>query len=456
MGCPQLSKIVSILSFVLLVAIGAHFSGVVAAERRWASASIYTQAKEFWRSWQQVDHAGASPLLPDDEFRRVGARQRFLTMAGDGPPIVVPGGNGVFRELCGANGCLAVAFGRDGKPVWLIPFDAGAMARAPLRGTYDHDYLGNDRTADIAIAGIRSFADGDLLLTFNLANAFPYSYGLMRVARDGTVRWRRADLANHRATIASDGTIYTPLHRIRSGERYSDAPDHLRGAVLCRTPEKQYVDLIQLVGPDGRERRTIDLLALFLRDPVHGPSLARTTDPCDPLHLNSVDIATQQDAASTPGIAAGDFIVSLRALSMVAIISADGQRIKRTITGSFAVQHSAHFLGNGEIVLFDNMGGSPGALPSRIIAIDLASGRERVIYARKPAEGGNLAELSPTAGDIALSPDRTRALVSFTRSGRLVEIDLASGEAVTRYDHTQGKDGGVYKLYAATYASDAR
>ncbi len=449
-----MAKIVSILSFLMLVAIGAHFSGVIAAERNWASAGIYTEAKQFWRAWHQLERDGDSPLLPNDAFRRAGAPQRFLRLAGDGPSIVLPGGSGVFRDICGEAGCLAVAFGRGGKPVWRIPFDAPAIEEArPLAG-YDHDYLGRNRAGDLSIAAIRSFPDGDLLLTFNLANAFPYSYGLMRIGRDGTVRWRRADLANHRAAVAPDGTVYTPIHKILSGERYADAPGHLRGAILCRAPEKQYVDLIQILGPEGKERQTIDLLALFLRDRVHGPSLTRTTDPCDPLHLNSVDIATEQDAASTPGITAGDFIVSLRALSMVAIVSGDGKRIKRTISGSFAVQHSAHFLGYGEIVLFDNMGGTPGALPSRIIAINLATGRERVIYARGPDEGSDLAELSPTAGDIALSPDRKRALVSFTRSGRLLEIDLASGEVVTRYDHTQGEDGGVYKLYAAAYALD--
>lgn len=438
------------------MAIGAHFSGVYAAERQWVSADIFTQAKLAWRSWQQVDRDGGSPLQTNDEFRRTGAAQRFVTLADSGAPIILPGGKGTFTDICGGDGCLAVAYGRGGKVLWSIPFDGKAIAEAPQMARGGHEYLGFGIADDVSIVGLQSFADGDLLLTFNLANAFPYSYGIMRVGRDGTVRWRRADLANHRASVAADGTITAPLHEIRSGARYSDAPEHLRGTVLCRSPEKQYADLIQVLGPDGRERRTTDLLALFLNDPVYGPALSRTTDPCDPLHLNSVDIATAQDASSTPGIAAGDMIVSLRALSMVAIISADGKRIKRSITGSFAVQHSAHFLGNGEIVLFDNMGGSPGALPSRVLAIDLASGRERVIYARLPGDNRNLAELSPTAGDIALSPDRQRALVSFTRSGRLLELDLATGQVLSRYDHTQGAQRGVFKLYAAAYAPAAR
>lgn len=242
------------------------------------------------------------------------------------------------------------------------------------------------------------------------------------------------------------------MHQIRSNELYRDAPGYLRAAVLCRAPGKQYADLVQVLSSDGKQRRTIDLVALFLKDPVHGPALSRTLDPCDPLHLNSVDFARADDALAIPGVEQGDLLLSLRSLSLLAIVSADGTRIKRTIGGSFAVQHSAHFLGNGEVILLDNMGGSPRQLPSRVLAVNLASGTERIVYARKPDDAANRAELSPTAGDIALSHDRKRALIAFTRSGRLVELDLATGEVLSRYDNTQGEDGGVYKLYATTYA----
>ena len=451
-----MAKYVSILSLLLLVAIGAHFAGIFAADRRLATADIYEEAKLAWRSYRQVDGAETNPLLPQTEFRRAGHPDRFLELDPSGPPIVVPGGFGAFSDICGKRGCLAVAFTRDGSVAWSIPFAAKLLDHKPLVAG-ERSYAGSDAATDTYGSGIRTFANGDILLTPNLANGFPYSVGLTRIALDGTVRWTRTDHGNHRATIAADGTIYTPQHQLRSDYDYSRVPHVVRPSVTCRLPKTQYADFVQVLSEDGVEKRTIDLVALFTRDPAFGPLLSRTLDPCDPLHLNSVDVANRADAATADGVEAGDLIVSLRALSAVAIVAADGSRIKRVISGSFAVQHSAHFLGNGEIVIFDNMGGAPGLLPSRVLAIDLDTGAERTVYANGAFKSDNMAELSPTAGDIALSPDRTRALVSFTRSGRMVELEMPSGKVLSRYDNTFFRENvpqGVFKLYAAAYAQD--
>lgn len=120
-------------------------------------------------------------MQTNDEFRRTGAAERFITLADSGAPIVLPGGKGTFTDVCGGDGCLAVAYGRDSKVSWSIPFDGETIAEAPQMARGAHEYLGFGIADDISIAGLQSFADGDLLLTFNLANAFPYSYGIMRV-----------------------------------------------------------------------------------------------------------------------------------------------------------------------------------------------------------------------------------------------------------------------------------
>ena len=67
-------------------------------------------------------------------------------------------------------------------------------------------------------------------------------------------------------------------------------------------------------------------MATALVESPYAALLWHTTDPCDPLHLNSVRrIEDAEDAIDdSAGIAAGDLVVSLRNLSAFAI--RDGEK----------------------------------------------------------------------------------------------------------------------------------
>ena len=428
---------------------------MLAANRGWESQRIYEAAITLRRGWLASDDKSLGPTLARDEFQKNTAKRGFSRLDAEGPAILVPGGPGFFADSCGEHGCLAVRYGRDGKMEQSWPWKPEALIGAPSLRSGDYDYAGSDRSDDLFVTSIAQFPDGDLLLTFNLANAFPYGFGLARLRANGTPAWRLADYYHHRPKIGSDGFVYSPYYEVRDQALYREADPNLRPFVSCRAPERQYADLVHILDGEGRLVREIDLIELFLKDKRHGSSLARVTDPCDPLHLNSVDVAQETIAGTL--VAKGDLLLSLRGPSLVVLIAADGSRIKRIYAGSFAVQHSAKFAADGEFVLFDNMGSGPGEYPSRILAVDLATGAERTVRARRnPAD---LVEYATTVGDIALSSDRRRALIAYTQSGTLLEIDLASGRELSRYTHRhslagRGSDNSIYKLYASNYSAD--
>ena len=76
-------------------------------------------------------------------------------------------------------------------------------------------------------------------------------------------------------------------------------------------------------------------------------------------------------AAVFPMGRAGDYMVSFRNLNMVAVIDKDTKRIKWALTGNFVRQHDPDILPNGNILLFDNLGG--------MLKRDRPQGRTRII-----------------------------------------------------------------------------
>ncbi|MGI9350089.1 MAG: arylsulfotransferase family protein [Rhizobiaceae bacterium] len=450
-----MQKLISIVSALFLLALTAHFFGLLSAHKNWKSYEFFKEGvlalearKKLERSTNPPDliRAGRRQLPPNSKL--------FPKLASEGPPILVAGGIGTFKDLCGEPGCLAVLFNRHGVPIrkWPLKLKEYAEANALSEGQYA--YAGSNILNDITIGGIDRLPGDELLVTFVLRNSFPYSWGIARIAADGSVVWRHRDHYHHWARTANNGNIYSPLHEIRVGEKYAEGLIDTRNYVVCRAPGKQYADLIHVISPQGEIKKKIDLVKLFVQDPRFSTILSKTINKCDPLHLNYIDVAVSSDIGDATWLEEGDIMVSLRGLSTVAIISADGTKIKRVISGSFVVQHSAHFSGNGKMTLFDNMGSSADSLASRVLEIDLNSSVERVLFSRS-SNDVDKAEYTAAAGSLALSRDGKRILAVYTQSGRVVEIDVATGERLSVFDHyhkwSTNKAPGLFKIYSALY-----
>jgi hypothetical protein len=131
--------------------------------------------------------------------------------------------------------------------------------------------------------------------------------------------------------------------------------------------------------------------------------------------------------------------------------------VKYLVAGRTAAQHSAQFLPDGSVLAFDNMGGNRELGGSRVVRLDLVKGTATTVF---PRGAGALAPVrSVTAGHINVAGGGQRALVSITHQGRIVEIDVESGEPLWVYENTHEigailkSDARVTRARFATYGA---
>ena len=91
----------------------------------------------------------------------------------------------------------------------------------------------------------------------------------------------------------------------------------------------------------------------------------------DPLHLNFINIIKKNNLNKLPtNIKEGDILLSFRSMDTILIIDRHSHEIKFFIDSLFHMQHSPIFNDKGNLIVFDNFGGSTKSGMSRILEID--------------------------------------------------------------------------------------
>lgn len=218
------------------------------------------------------------------------------------------------------------------------------------------------RDQAIGWQGMHLFPNGDLLFNFQDAN-FPFGSGLVKLDRDSKLVWKLDRNTHHDVAVEPDGTIWVPSQHYR--------PDGLPG--FAHLKPWYYEDTVLELAPDGTVRDEFPVLGALKSDQglltiTYAQGL--NIDQPDPIHLNSVMPLPAAWAERFPGLAAGDLLVSLRNLNMLAVLDRQSRKVKRVIAGPFIRQHDAEFLPNGHIMLYDNSGGDPACGGTRVIELD--------------------------------------------------------------------------------------
>ncbi len=367
---------------------------------------------------------------PLDDF----LARRIEIVAGDslGDGVLILGGRHQFRELCPEHGCLAVAVAPSGEIAHAWPFRPNAIHAANVADEDEYPYELNNFSSerDMTPFGMEQYPNGDLLVTFLLRNAHPYAGGVARIDRDGHPVWFRRDYSHHWPYLMEDGTALVPSFSISNDPLELEFPGVTeRVNRHCQT--RTLLTAVNVVNGDGKLLDRIPVVDALLGSPWRGV-LYRTTNPCDPLHLNGID-RVRDDPGLPGGIEAGDIVLSLRNVNAFAILGKDDRRLKRLVRGTFYQQHGVHHLEGSRFLLFDNLGGDATGGPSRLLMVDLATGAETTIFpnARTPETLRRL--FSIAGGMVAISPDRLRALVAFREAGMAVEVRLADGETLALF-----------------------
>lgn len=335
--------------------------------------------------------------------------------------LLVTGGPFQFMQRCPKYGCMAWIIDRKGKVLhsWEVDTDQlfGDLPKLSGRPLIRNMYP----------SGVALGRDGSLVMIFQARNTFPAQVGIAKVDRNGKLLWKHWDQNHHWPTLDRKGNVYAPYMRLSINPKYfGTTPIEVR----CPSGNVK-LEGINIYAPDGRLKHRIDLARRLLADNYPGLYYS-LRDGCDPVHLNSIDIATASVATAIPGVDAGDLLVSLRESNSIGIIDKDDGHFKKLMTGRTAAQHSPKFLSDGTALVFDNQGGTRAEGGTRIVRINFVTGTTETVYPRS-AEAGQLPFYSMIAGHLEPSADGRRVLITGHEPGRGFEIDIATGRPLWSY-----------------------
>lgn len=445
------------------VALGAYPRLYGAASGQRAERIALGAYPDDWQGQDLVRLLGFSELPP-----AAAAANRIESIGGAelAEPLLWAGGRYHFLEHCPGNGCIAVAYHRTGAVAQVWPYRPDALEQAAA--AFSDDGFPYELAVNFAFApslfhgSVSLYPNGDLLVVFHhhpRSGAFPYGAGIARINPDGYPVWFRRDYSHHWAHLLDNEVALVPSLRIGNDAAfYRPAAD--TGKSACDTG-KPYIDVVHYIDGNGRLLKSIDVIGALLAS-SYAPLLGQTTDPCDPTHLNFVSVIGD-DYVGAGSIAPGDLVVSLRNISAFAILDGTDGSVKRVVRGSFAQQHSVQHWQGSQFLMFDNRNLHNGVpTQSRLLLIDLASGQETTVFPK-----GDIPQLpllfSLKAGNVAVSPDRERAIVAFTRIGIAVEIRLDDGAILNIFRNLHDISGiedfpderttqsGVFNLYELDY-----
>ena len=345
--------------------------------------------------------------------------------------LLVPTAINQFPGVCPGGRCAAVEFARDGRIVRAIPYRKSEFEKPRLTGLPYELSSTNDDALRVPW-GIQQLPGGDIVMTFNMREDFPFGGGVARIRPNGTVVWFRSDYTHHWPNIIGPNEIALTSTELRDGSIYIPTGGQRGFDLTC--PTRYYADLVRVIDFDGKTLEQFSALDALIHSPARGILAVVDNDQeaCDPLHLNYATVVGPELAAHLPGVSPRDFLLSFFQLSALAIVSRDTHKLIRFYRGPFVHQHAVTPESGSKVLLFDNLGSDGLHTPSRLLEYDLATREARVVF---PANGTEDDTYSDPRGSIVFSPDRKRVLVCFSLGGTCYEVRLADGKALMKFDN---------------------
>ncbi|WP_163269280.1 arylsulfotransferase family protein [Chelativorans alearense] len=334
--------------FVLMLMFLAFVGGAMVMQARVFPHQFFSDAYRAWDALRVQQRILSNPILTN-LYERARTDERGVTV--NDPARAFPG----YTLFTSGDDQVARLIAMDGRVVheWRLPYkrvwEEGAAVADPQPGSV------------IYMDRAKVFPNGDLLAIYISSADTPWGYGMVKMDRDSRVIWSYLENVHHEMAIAPDGRIYTLVHQFREeqppGARQFDRP--------------YLEDFIVELSPEGKELKRISLTEALLKSQYGG--LLRFLPYStlgDPLHPNNVKYIDAEAARNFPFGEEGDLLVSIREQSLIAVVSIETGEIKWAKTGAWLRQHDPSILPNGNILMFDNLGGLERGNSSRIIEID--------------------------------------------------------------------------------------
>ncbi len=354
-------------------------------------------------------------------------RLKFLTAAALTDPVLVWGGNMQFAEYCpGHAGCLAVEYAGRGEVRRAYPYRPEEIEKAAIV-PFPFKWLPWFRFQnDMEVFSISRYSNGDFLVVFHCRYCFFYRNSLARIAPDGQPVWYRRGYGHHVPHVTDDDVALVPATRVKG----PIVVNYTKEKGITLRCQRLRHDFVRVIDGDGRLLEEISILDAIIKSQYAG--FLRRKHICDPLHINSVH-KLGENALGPNGIRPGDIVVSLRNLNAFGILDRDSHRLKKLVHGGFVQQHHVTHLAGSKFLMFDNFGTDGVHGPSRLLMVDVAGGTATTIFPNDATPEHLRGRLSEIRGTAFVSPDRRRAIVTFTLEGKAVEVRLADGAVLTEF-----------------------
>jgi len=241
---------------------------------------------------------------------------------------------------------------------------------------------------------------------------------MVKMDRDSNVIWSYLAHTHHDFDIAPDGRILVLTNAFTS--------DDIDG--LGKVDKPFLEDFVVMLSPDGQELKKVSVTRALAKSRYR---LLRLAIPNyglgDPLHTNSVQYITAEQAKNFLFAKEGDLLLSFRDISAVAVLSSESGDISWAMRGPWLWQHDASLLPNGHITLFDNLGGFRENNSARVLEVDPKSGAVTWSYQGDDKNPFH----SPLRSSAEVLPN-DNVLITESDGGRVFEVTRA-GEIVWNF-----------------------
>ena len=244
----------------------------------------------------------------------------------------------------------------------------------------------------------RVLPNGDLLAIFDYD-------ALFRLDRDSRLVWAKCRRYHHDFTLATDGQIYAVRRQLR--RVFHDG-----------RPINILDDVLEILSPRGGTLKSVSVYDAFA-DSEYASMVTYSNDvpknrKGDIFHVNAVKWLDGRHEERFPAAKRGNVLISIRHLSMIAIVDMQRERVVWVQKGSWRFQHESVLLENGHIMLFDNYGRGEH---SRVIELDPSTGETVWQYAGNGQENF----FSLTLGSNERLPNGN-TLINLSARGRALEV----------------------------------
>lgn len=253
---------------------------------------------------------------------------------------------------------------------------------APKRGLNDHFW----RRAHLA-------PNGDVLAIFE-------GVGLFKLDARSNLLWAQQNGAHHDLFVTSEGAIYVLAREAKLIERYDPRAPILEEFVL-------------VLDPTGEERRRVSVLRAFEQSDF-APLLARMPHSGDVFHNNTIELLDGSLADHSPAFRAGNVLISVLNLDLLAVLDLDAERIVWALGGAWRLQHQPTVIEGGRMLVLDNQGLGEH---SRILEFDPFS--QQIHWSFSGAADGPF--FTRTCGSVQRLPNGN-TLITESDAGRAFEV----------------------------------